>query len=59
MAQQFPLPKGTALPQGEVVGLTDTAYKVVTPEGGTVFVPFYGPRGVHPTSPASPLVVLS
>jgi len=52
----FPLPLGFALPQGEVVGLTSTAYRVVTPAGDEIFVPFYGARGVHQTSPASPLV---
>jgi len=51
----FPLPLGFTLPQGEVVGLTSTAYKVVGPEG-TVFVPFYGPKGVHQTSFTHPLV---
>ena len=52
----FPLPLGFILPQGEVAGLTSTAYRVVTPAGDETFVPFYGARGVHQTSPVTPLV---
>lgn len=56
MAQQFPLPAGTLLPEGTVEGMTSTSYRVSTPDGGTVFVPFYGRFGVHETHTATPLV---
>jgi hypothetical protein len=55
---EFPLPIHTVIAQGEVVGLTTTAYRVVTPEGDEIFVPFYGPKGVHALTPAEPLVVI-
>jgi len=60
MATNFPLPEGTTLPQGTVVGTTLTAYRVRTPEGDEIFVPFYGPNGVHRhAGPGEPLVVFA
>lgn len=46
-------PVGHKLPEGAVVDYTLTSYKVRTPEGETVFVPF---AKVHPLVPAAPLV---
>jgi hypothetical protein len=50
----FPLPTGSRLPEGVIVGMTLTAYEVETPEGETVFVPFVR---VHKPVPAVPLVI--
>lgn len=50
---------GQQLPQGTIVDRTTTSYKVETDTGEAVFVPFYGPNGVHALKPATPLVTFT
>lgn len=52
----YPLPTGTVLPEGVVVDLTLTAYRVERADGTAVFVPFVA---VHPPQPVTPLVVFA